>query len=68
MKTFDNAKELLAFTKPLALDSFSINNEWAESCWERLDDGALIVSNDDSTIAVFPPFELDYTLVSSERA
>jgi len=64
MKTFKTAKDLLEYTKSLALESFSINDEWVESCWERNDDGAIMVASDDSTIAVFPPFKLEYVLVS----
>ena len=67
MNSFNTPKELLSFTKGLPMDSFSINGEWVESCWERADDGAMMVATEFSTIAVYAPFTLDYTLVSDDN-
>jgi hypothetical protein len=65
MKTFKNSADLFEFTKSQLLYSMTINGETAERFWDR-DDGAIVCRSEFATVAVEPPFTIDYALECCE--
>jgi hypothetical protein len=65
MKTFNNSADLFEFTKSQQLYSITINGVEAGRFWDR-DDGAIVCRSEFATVAVEPPFSVDYVLACSE--
>lgn len=66
MKTFNTLLEVLTFLNSNDFYSVTINNEDAEGFWVRKDDNALICGSEFSTVATWPPFNVNFTLMNDD--